>query len=337
MRRYRSPVGNLLILAVLLAAGGCAPRASEGPQEAPDREPAAGQAPSLSPVDLGTGEQLRVVATTSIVADVVQTIGGDLTEVVTLLPLGADPHAFDPTPRDAASVADAHVVFANGAGLEVFLDPLLESAGESVMVVAVSDGIELLAFGGVRADEPADEHNHRAGADPHVWFDPHSVMAWADRIADTLAALDPVNAETYEANARTYRGELEGLDAWIVEQVAQVAPQDRKLVTDHKSFSYFARRYGFDQIGAVFPGYSTLAEPSARELADLEEAIQEHGVKAVFVGFAASPDLAARVADDTGTRLVYLYTGSLSDRDGPASDYISFMKYNVNAIVAALQ
>ena len=287
---------------------------------------------------------MRVVATTSIVADVVQIIGGDLLDVATLLPLGADPHAFDPTPRDVASVAEAHVVFANGAGLEVFLGPLLDSAGEDVTIVSVSEGIKLLAFVGApsgepdgeRESDPANEDDDRVGADPHVWFDPHNVMVWTEDISAALASLDPGNAQIYEANARTYRAELEELDAWIVEQVAQVALEDRRLVTDHTSFSYFASRYGFDQVGVVFPGYSTLAEPSARELAELETSIQAQRVKAIFVGLTANPDLAERVAEDTGTKLVFLYTGSLSEPDGPAGDYISFMKYNVSTIVQAL-
>jgi ABC-type Zn uptake system ZnuABC Zn-binding protein ZnuA len=223
------------------------------------------------------------------------------------------------------------------------------------VTVHVSDGVELLEFGaetedGERHDhedgddhegerdhegEYEGEHDHM-GADPHVWTDPHSVMVWAGNIADSLGVLDPANADTYETNAQTYVEELEKLDEWIEEQVARVAPHDRQLVTDHTAFGYFAKRYGFDQVGAVIPGYSTLAEPSARELARLEGAIENRGVKAVFVGLTVNPDLARRVAEDTGTKLVFLYTGSLSEPDGPAGDYMAFMRYNVNAIVDAL-
>jgi ABC-type Zn uptake system ZnuABC Zn-binding protein ZnuA len=108
------------------------------------------------------------------------------------------------------------------------------------------------------------------------------------------------------------------------------------LVTDHTWFSYLARRYGFTQVGAVFPGYSTLAEPSAQELAALEDAIREFGVQAIFVSMTVNPDLAQRVADDTGTRLISLYTASLSEPGGPADDYLSLMRYNVAAIAGAL-
>jgi ABC-type Zn uptake system ZnuABC Zn-binding protein ZnuA len=325
-KRTLSLPGFLVVLSLLMFATSHCQSATTQEHEHP-----ADEMPSLSPVSLGEGEKLKVVATTSIVADVVQNVGGDLIELTMLLPLGTDPHAFDPTPQDAAAVADAHVVFANGAGLEVFLEPLLENAGEDVMVVPVSYGVELLEF------KVEQGHHHRGGADPHTWFDPNNVMIGVHNVELALSALDPDNAETYEANAEAYESELGALDAWIQEQVAQVPEENRKLVADHAAFSYFARRYSFEQIGAVFPGYSTLAEPSAQELAKLEDAIREFDVKAVFVGLTINPDLARRVADDTGTRLVFLYTGSLGEAGGPAGDYLAFMKYDVSAIVEALR
>ena len=114
-------------------------------------------------------------------------------------------------------------------------------------------------------------------------------------------------------------------------------PARRRLVTDHTAFTYFCAAYGFEQVGAVVPAYSTLAEPSAQELAALQEAIDQYNVPALFVGNTVSPDLAQQVANDTGTQLVFLYTGSLSEAGGPADDYISFMEYDVSAIVDALR
>ena len=323
MKRITGSALGFLVVLVLLAASGCQCEATSG------RERPADEMPALSPAALGEGEKLRVVATTSIVADVVQNIGGDRIDLTALLPLGADPHAFEPTPQDVAAVARAHVVFANGAGLEAFLDDLLESVGGNVTVVPISYGVELLALDG--------EDEHGGEVDPHVWFDPNNVVVWTRNIEHALGRLDPANAETYAANAAAYQTDLRALDAWIEQQVAQVPEANRRLVTDHTSFAYFARRYGFQQIGAVFPGYSTLAETSAKELAELEEAIRGHGVKAVFVGLTVNPALAERVAEDTDTRLVFLYTGSLSESDGPASDYLAFMKYNVSAVVEALR
>ncbi len=277
-----------------------------------------------------TAHPLRVVATTTIVGDVVREIGGEGIELFVLLPAGADPHGFEPTPRDVARVAQAQLVFMNGAGLEGFIEPLLKNAGGKADLVAVSDGIELLAA------EHADEPEH-AGGDPHVWFDPANVMVWTKNIEQKLTAADPGNASRYADNARRYRLKLQELDAWIETQTAQIPPAHRKLVTDHTAFTYFARRYGFEQIGAVIPGYSTAAQPSAQELAQLQDAIRALGVRAIFVGQTANPNLSKRLAEDTGIRLVFLYTGSLSAPDGPAPTYIEMMKYNTRAMVEALK
>jgi len=302
-------------------------------------------------------QKLRVLATTTIVGDVVSNIAGDAVELSVLLPVGADPHAFTPTPQDVAKVSQADVVFANGAGLEEFLAALLESAGAAEKVVAVSEGIALLpghahshgaegehshegehTHEGEQAHEGEHTHEHEhAAGDPHTWFDPNLVMVWVENIAKTLSEKDPQNAATYQKNAADYTAQLRELDQWIRQQVETIPPENRQLVTDHKAFGYFAERYGFTQVGAVLPGFSTLAEPSAQELAALEDAIRQLGVKAIFVGTTINPNLAQRVADDTGVKLVYLYTGSLSEKDGPASTYLDFMRYNVNAIVEALK
>ena len=333
----------MLVLSMLpFTVSGCRPTAVATPEhveheEEHEHEYQADEMPPFSLVILGPGEKLKVVATTSIVADVVRDIGGGSIDLTMLMPLGADPHTFEPTPQDAAAVADAHVVFVNGVGLEKFLEPLLESAGENVTVVPVSYDVELLQLEGEHEEEREGDLDHRSGADPHTWFDPNNVMVWAHNVEHTLSALDPGNAQAYETNAEAYEAELETLDAWIREQIAQVPDTNRILVTDHALFGYFAHRYGFEQIGAVFPGYSTLAEPSAQELATLEDTIREFNVRAIFVGSTINPDLAQRVADDTNTQLVFLYTGSLSEPGGPAGDYLSFMRYNVSVIVKALR
>jgi ABC-type Zn uptake system ZnuABC Zn-binding protein ZnuA len=284
----------------------------------------------FSPVSLGGGERLKVVATTSIVADVVDHIGGDRIDLTRLMPPGADPHSFEPTPQDVAAVSDAHIVFANGAGLEEFLEPLLESAGAEAKTLSLSQGIELHEF----EDDGEGEHEH--GVDPHTWTDPNNVRVWAQNIAQALSALDPAGAAAYESNANEYGAALEELNSWIEEQVALVPVAQRRMVTDHATFGYFAERYGFEMVGAIIPGYSTLSAPSAQELASLQDAIRDLGVQAVFVGNSVNPSLAQRVAEDSGVELVFLYTGSLSDSDGPASSYLEFMRYNVSQVVTAL-
>lgn len=290
--------------------------------------------------------RLKVVATTTIVADVVRQVGGDFVSVTTLLPVGADPHSFSPRPQDIAQVSDAAVVFANGAGLEEFLEPLLENAGGKAEVVHLSEGLTLLEAG---AHEDEAEHaagdghddeegaHHHADGDPHTWTDPHNVIHWVDVVEQALARLDPAHAADYPSNAAAYREQLRALDAWIQAEVAKISSEQRQLVTDHTAYSYFAARYGFEQVGAIIPGYSTNAQPSAQEIAQLEELIRAYHTPAVFVGKAANATLAERIAEDTGVKLVYLYGGSLSDPSGEAGTYLDYMRYNVTAMVGALQ
>jgi ABC-type Zn uptake system ZnuABC Zn-binding protein ZnuA len=301
-------------------------------------------APSdLSPVGLGEGEKLRVIATTNIVADVVGIIGGDVIELTALIPLGADPHTYQPTPGDYRAMADAHVIFISGLGLEESMHGTLEQVAEEVPIVSLSVGIELRQVMVDENHKPESEGEasepemdlHLEGVDPHVWFDPFNIMIWAENAAQALSAMDPTNAGLYDGNSLEYTETLQDLHAWIEGEVAQLPEGNRKLVTDHLTFGYFAQRYGFEMIGAVIPAYSTAAEPSARELASLEDVILALDVKALFVGITVNPKLAERVAEDTGVVLVPLYSGSLDELE--VGTYLEFMTYNVNAIVEALR
>jgi len=291
--------------------------------------------------------KLRVISTTSILADVVSQVGGDLIHLEVLLPLGADPHSFDPTPRDVAEIADAQVIFANGAGLEEFLQRLLANAQAIERVVYVSDEIHLLETESELHLEHTDERdgpgeaesedsNAEHDGDPHVWMDPTFVMEWVRRIEQKLRRIDPDNASVYETNAARYLDELQSLDDWIFSQVATIPESNRQFVTDHRIFGYFAARYDFKQVGAIIPSFTSMAEPSAQDLAALEEIIDELDVKVVFVGNTINPSMAQRVSEDTGMQLIFLYTGSLSEAGGPADNYIDFMRFNVNAIVNGL-
>jgi len=285
-------------------------------------------------------QPLQVLATTSIVADVVKNVGGERVIVTTLLPIGTDVHTYEPAPQDLAKIASARLVFVNGAGLEEFLNVLIENAGAADRVIEVSAGIELRDFGG-HAEEGGENHakagEEHTDGDPHTWVDPNNVKIWVENIRSALTAADPAGEAVYRANADAYLKQLEEIDAWIQEQVAQIPPENRKLVTDHQVFGYFAERYGFEQIGAIIPGYSTAAQPTAQEAAAIEDAIRGLGVKAVFVGKTVNPSLAQRVAEDTGIRLVGLYHGSLSEPGGEAGTYLDYLRYNVTQMVNALK
>lgn len=304
----------------------------------------------LRPVSLRAGERLQVVATTSFVAEVLREVGGSEIELMRLLPLGADPHGYEPTPQDLRAIAEADVVFINGLGLEAFLERTFRAAGGKAVVVSLSEGIEALTLGGrddhegeAHGQEPHEEegeeqegHDH-GGLDPHVWLDPLNMVRWTENAASALAALDPPHAELYEERAAAYSARLLALDEWIRAEVERLPAEARRLVSDHQELGYFAARYGFEIVGAVIPAYSSAAEPSAQDLADLISVIRELDVSAVFVSSAVNPRLAARVAQDTGTRLVTLYTHSLTDASGPAATYVDLMEYNVRAIVDGLR
>ena len=282
-----------------------------------------------------TDDRLSVVATTTIVGDVVSVVGGDLISLNILLPVDADPHSYQPVPQDLAAISKADVVFLNGLGLEEFLEEVVAGAVEGAEMVSVSEGVVTLDVG-EEEEEEEEEHEH-GDEDPHVWMDPNNVIVWVENIAAKLSELDPANAEVYAANAEAYIQELEALDAWIMEQATTLPVEDRLLVADHDTLAYFAARYGFELVGAVIPGFSTLAEPSAQDIAKLQDQILALGVKAVFVGATVNPNLVERVAEDTGAQVITLYTGSLSGPDGPAPTYLEMMRYNVRAIVEALE
>ncbi len=329
----------MVLAASVLTACSCCGLAKSESRAGADQQ-SQGGSPELSAIPLAEGALLDVVATTNIVGDVVENVGGQYLKLKVLMPRGTDPHAFEPTPQDAVAVADADVVFANGASLEVFLEPLLQSVGEDVPVVELSSAVELLRLS--EAGPSANEELHTASHDqdteydPHTWLDPNNVMVWTTSVERTLSTLDPAHKAVYESSAASYLEQLGALDAWIRDQIADVPADNRRLVTDHASLGYFAQQYGVEEVGSVFPGHSTLAEPSAGDLAALERAVEQLGVRAVFVGMAVNPSLAARVSEDAGVRLVRLYVGSLSEVGGPADTYLRLMRYDVTAIVRGL-
>lgn len=295
----------------------------------------------LTAVSLGEGERLKVVATTTIAGDLVSQVGGELIELKTLLPLGSDPHAFSPTPQDVAAVADAHVIFINGFGLETFLQELIENAGGEAAAISLSEGIEPREFAEEEAHEPEHEesevdHMHE-GVDPHTFMTATNAIIFVHNIEQALSALDPANAAVYEANAEAYETQLADLESWVQAQIATIPPENRLMVTDHESFGYYTSHYGLEVVGAVIPAYSTGAEPSAQELSRLQDDIADYGVKAVFVGTTVNPALARQVAEDTGLQLVPLYSDSLGEPGSGAETYLDYMRYNTTAIVEALK
>jgi ABC-type Zn uptake system ZnuABC Zn-binding protein ZnuA len=270
---------------------------------------------------------LRVVATTGIIGDVVSRVGGEAIELITLMRPGEDPHSYQPAAADLTAVARADVVFVNGWSLEEGLLDDLATIGEGVPVVPISAGIAPLAYG--------------SRADPHTWQSVPNVIRWAENAAAALSALDPTNADRYAANAATYRTELEEAQAYAVAQLATIPADKRVLVTNHDAFAYFADAYGFEVLGTIIPGASTLAEPTAGDLSALIETMRAAGVCAVFtettVGDRPAQTVAAELDGCQRVQMVKLYSGALGEAGSGADTYTGMFRANVDAIVAALR
>lgn len=269
--------------------------------------------------------ELQVVASTQILGDVIRQVGGDHVNVTVIIPPDTDPHAYEPVPQDASRLAEADLIFVNGLGLEEALQSLLDANTERLALV--SDGVPTLES--TEAEEP--------GADPHLWMNPQNVKIWAENMAAALADTDPANADAYAANAKAYKTELDELDAWAMDQIAQIPEDQRILVTDHESLAYFANHYDFQVVGAIVPSSSTLGETSAGELAALEDTIRQAGVRAIFVGASANPQLAEQIAADTGAKVVVIYSESLTEAGGDVPSYLDLIRFDVEAIVGALR
>ncbi len=271
----------------------------------------------------------EVLCTTSIVGDVVRQIAGEDIDVLVLLGPDTDPHSFQLRPQDLVALQHADLVFINGLDLEAGLGNVLESIEDHVISLSVD-------LPGLLSTDDKGHDGDYGSYDPHVWFDPTLVSAWVDIIRDQLVQLVPSLGGEFQTRAAIYQSNLAALDEWIQSTLEEIPTDRRLLVTDHHAYGYFARRYGFEQVGTVFPGLSTLSEPSARELAELVSTIESLDIPAIFVGITVNPSLAQQIASDTGTQIVFMYTGALSDPNGPAGTYLDFMRYTANAIFEGL-
>ena len=288
---------------------------------------------SILPVIRPSGSRLRVLATTSILGDVVQAVAKDTADVTVLMAPGQNPHSFEPAPGDLLRIEQADLLFINGFDLEEnLLDDIRTTATSPI--IAVSAGIPPLT-------PSFEEDDHHEAIDPHVWMDPRNVIFWVERIIAALSAADPEHAELYRLHGDTYIEALNQLDAEIRTRIESIPLSSRKLVVDHSSFTYFADSYGFEIIGAIIPGVSDTREPSARDIASLVDLIRSAGVRAVFVAQTASrglQSLARSVTDEVGEEVVILptLTGALSPRGQRGDGYMDLLRFTVEQIVKGL-
>jgi zinc/manganese transport system substrate-binding protein len=298
--------------------------------------------PTATAAQTPAAEPLNVVASFSILGDLVQAVGGNNVRVTTLIGPGVDAHTFDPAPADLVMLEQAKLVFENGLGFEPWLDSFFESAQPSATRVVVTDGIEPLPVGeeheGEAQVEAEEAHDH-GELDPHVWHDVANAITIVENIRDALIAADPANAAAYEANAAAEIVELEALDAWVREQVATLPQEQRKLITSHDTFSYFADAYGFEIVGTALGTLPTdVGDPSAQEIVSLVGEIEAAGVPAIFAENVNNPGLMEAIAAEAGVALAPpLYTDALGPEGSPGETYEDVIRSNVSTMVTALQ
>lgn len=276
-----------------------------------------------------TGRPL-VVVTTNILGDVVSNIAGDEIDVLTLMKPNADPHSFEVSAREASLLHDADLVVANGLGLEEGLQKHLDSASSGgVPTLVAGDHIDVLDYSvGDAAGMP----------DSHFWTDPARMIAVVRAITTAMSGIDGADAAVIVSNADRYLEALAELDAHMTAEFSTIAESNRALVTNHHVFGYLAQRFGFRVIGAIIPGGTTLAAPSASDLRDLVSAVNEAGVPTIFAESSQPDRLAQVLADEAGVdvSVVELYTESLTQPGEGADSYLTMMRINTERIVTGL-
>lgn len=273
------------------------------------------------------GGRLRVVATTTQIGDFVRQVGGGTADVHQILQPNSDPHDYEPRPNDVLKTAEAGLVFVNGDNLDGWMNDVVSESGGDPTVVDLGEGVPV-EFLGEASDGETSEY------DPHWWHDPRNAEAAVAQIRDVLIKADPENRGTYERNADDYTAKIEELDAGIRSCMDEVPADERKLVTDHDAFGYFAERYGIEVVGAVIPSQTTQAQPSSGEVSDLISLIKRENVKAVFPESSVNPQLAQTIARETDASADYaLYGDTLGEAGSSDDTYIKMEAANADAMV----
>jgi ABC-type Zn uptake system ZnuABC Zn-binding protein ZnuA/ABC-type Mn2+/Zn2+ transport system permease subunit len=271
--------------------------------------------------------RVSIVATTTQIGDFAREVGGNKVDVHQILAPNTDPHDYEPRPDDVTETADAKIVFENGDNLDAWMDKVVDDSGSDAKVVDLGAGVPLKLPGESSGPEASQY-------DPHWWHDPQNAEAAVREIAAQLSAVDSKDAALFRSNASAYEARLKALDTGIARCFDSVPAADRKLVTDHDAFGYFANRYGIQVVGAVIPSQTTQAQPNAKDLSDLANLVRTEGVKAVFPESSLSPKLAQTIASQTGASAGYtLYGDTLGPDDSIGSTYLGMEAANANSMV----
>ena len=296
---------------------------------------------------------LQVVATFSILGDLVRNVGGDAITLQVIVGPDGDAHTFEPSPEQIGWIADADLIIENGLGFEPWLDDMVSASGSSASRVVATAAITPInradeedaeahaeeTVTGEEHDNHEEEGDHDHGEfDPHVWQDVQNAILQVGTIRDGLSGADPAQAARFAGNAEAYLIELQALDAWVRDAVESLPVDQRILFTSHDAFGYFAQAYGFTILGTALGAISTeAADPSAGEIARLIDAIKASGVPAIFLETNENDDLMEQIASDAGVTLAPpLHGDALTEADGVAATYIDLMRSNATTIVTSL-
>ncbi|KQT50667.1 hypothetical protein ASG43_05100 [Aureimonas sp. Leaf454] len=307
-------------------------------------------------------EPIKVVASFSILGDMVKEIGGDHVALTTLVGPDGDAHVYEPTPSDARAVGEAQLLVVNGLEFEGWLPRLVETAGFKGAEVVATTGLTPIPFAGedddhgpaagethgnqehpasvegttAEAEEAGDDGHDHGANDPHAWQDLSNGVVYAENIVKGLSEADPANAADYRAKGNAFIAEIEALDARVTSELAAVPEAQRKVVTSHDAFGYFAKAY---HVAFIAPeGVSTEAEASAADVARIIDQIKAEKITAVFVENVSDPRLVERIVAETDAKVGgTLYSDALSGPDGPAATYLGMVRNNLEQIVAALK
>ncbi len=268
--------------------------------------------------------KLRVVATASMISDMVSEIAGDHIELECLVPIGGDPHIYYATPKDAQLIAKADLLFKNGLTFEGWLNELIENSGSDAKVITVTNGVK-----------PIESLVYKNAVDPHAWMDVTNGLIYIENIKNALIDLDEKNAEIYQANYARYQKVLIGMDQYISEKIATIPRKKRILITSHDAFQYYGRRYDITLESIL--GISTDADVQTTDIMRIHSVIKEHEVPALFIESTINPKILEQLASDNNIRIGgKLYADSIGDKDSPASSYVNMLKHNTDVIAAAL-
>lgn len=283
-----------------------------------------------------SAEPLNVVASFSILADMIGEVGGEHVNVASLVGPGEDAHVYQPVPTDVVAVANADLVVVNGLGFEGFLERLVDASGTNAPIVIAAHDVHSIALEDDDDDHGHEHHHHHdEPVDPHAWQSLEAARSYVAAIATGLCEVSHEHCGAFMANAFLYDQQIDELGRELGAAFAAIPQSERIIITSHDAFGYLAR--DFDLTMLAPQGLSTDAEASAADVALLIDQVRETGARALFVEAVSDPRLITQIAEETGLVVSgTLYSDALSDAEGPAGSYLTMMRYNGEAIIAAL-